>query len=101
MLTLGVEEEYLLVDPSTCEPVPRAEAVLAAADLRPALRPSEAQHELLQVQVEVATPVCEDLDAVSRHLARMRAALQGPPRSTAAGSCRSARRRSAPGSPFR
>jgi carboxylate-amine ligase len=77
MLTLGVEEEYLLVDPSTCEPVPRAEEVLAAADLRPALRPSEAQHELLQVQVEVATPVCEDLDAVSRHLARMRAALQG------------------------
>lgn len=76
MLTLGVEEEYLLVDPATGAPVPRAEAVLGAADLRPALQPSEAQPELLQVQVETATPVCEDLAAVPRHLARMRAALQ-------------------------
>ncbi|MEV4615295.1 glutamate--cysteine ligase [Kitasatospora sp. NPDC049258] len=75
MLTFGVEEEYLLIDPDTGVPVPRAEEVLLAADLRPALRPSEAQHELLQVQLEVATPVCHDLAAGARHLRRMRAAL--------------------------
>ncbi|MFJ1705964.1 glutamate--cysteine ligase [Kitasatospora sp. NPDC088346] len=75
MLTFGVEEEYLLVDPGTGAPVPRAEEVLLAADLRPALLPSEAQHELLQVQLEVATPVCHDLAAAARHLRRMRAAL--------------------------
>ncbi|MFF2660019.1 glutamate--cysteine ligase [Kitasatospora sp. NPDC058032] len=75
MLTLGVEEEYLLVDPRDGTPLPRAAEVLAAADLAPALRPSEAQHELLQVQVETATPVCEDLAAVVRHLSRVRAGL--------------------------
>ncbi|MFJ6382375.1 glutamate--cysteine ligase [Kitasatospora sp. NPDC092039] len=75
MLTLGVEEEYLLVDPRDGAPMPRAAEVLATASLAPALRPPEAQHELLQVQVESATPVCEDLPAVGRHLARVRAAL--------------------------
>ncbi|MFE6868880.1 glutamate--cysteine ligase [Kitasatospora sp. NPDC057692] len=75
MLTLGVEEEYLLIDPRDGTPLPRAAEVLAAADLAPALRPSEAQHELLQVQVESATPVCEDLPAVVRHLSRVRAGL--------------------------
>lgn len=75
MLTLGVEEEYLLVDPRDGVPVPRAAEVLASASLAPALRPAEAQHELLQVQVETATPVCEDLAQVGRHLARVRAGL--------------------------
>ncbi|MFB6890565.1 glutamate--cysteine ligase [Kitasatospora sp. NPDC056327] len=75
MLTLGVEEEYLLVDPRDGTPLPLAAEVLATADLAPALRPSEAQHELLQVQVESATPVCEDLAGVARHLSRVRAGL--------------------------
>ncbi|MFF9641539.1 carboxylate-amine ligase [Kitasatospora aureofaciens] len=75
MLTLGVEEEYLLVDPRDGMPLPRAAEVLATASLAPALRPAEAQHELLQVQVESATPVCEDLAGVARHLARVRAGL--------------------------
>ncbi|MFJ9950783.1 glutamate--cysteine ligase [Kitasatospora sp. NPDC091207] len=75
MLTLGVEEEYLLVDPRDCAPVPLAAEVLAAADLAPALRSGEAQPELLEVQVETATPVCEDLAALTRHLTRVRAGL--------------------------
>ncbi|MFJ8623522.1 glutamate--cysteine ligase [Kitasatospora sp. NPDC093550] len=75
MLTLGVEEEYLLVDPRDGTPLPRAAEVLATASRAPALRPAEAQHELLQVQVESATPVCEDLAGVSRHLTRVRAGL--------------------------
>ncbi|MFI2610997.1 glutamate--cysteine ligase [Kitasatospora sp. NPDC018619] len=75
MLTLGVEEEYLLVDPRDGAPLPRAAEVLGTAALAPALRPAEAQHELLQVQVESATPVCEELAGVGRHLARVRAAL--------------------------
>lgn len=75
MLTLGVEEEYLLVDPRDGVPLPRAAEVLATASLAPALRPAEAQPELLQVQVETATPVCEELADVGRHLARVRAGL--------------------------
>ncbi|MFC8448708.1 glutamate--cysteine ligase [Kitasatospora sp. NPDC057223] len=75
MLTFGVEEEYLLIDPVSGVPVPRATEVLAAADLLPTLQPDEAQHELLQVQVEVATPVCEALDEAAAHLERLRAAV--------------------------
>ncbi|MER5863333.1 glutamate--cysteine ligase [Kitasatospora sp. NPDC002040] len=75
MLTLGVEEEYLLVDPRDGAPVPLAAEVLATAGLAPALREQEAQHELLQAQVETATPVCEELAEVQRHLARVRGGL--------------------------
>ncbi|MYS86262.1 MULTISPECIES: glutamate--cysteine ligase [Streptomycetaceae] len=75
MITLGVEEEYLLLNPADGEPVARAEAVRAASDLQPALRDGEVQPEMLQVQVEVATPVCESLDEVGEHLLRMRRAV--------------------------
>ncbi|MFI5531796.1 glutamate--cysteine ligase [Kitasatospora sp. NPDC051853] len=75
MLSLGVEEEYLLVDPRDCAPVPRAAEVLATAGSAPALREQEAQHELLRAQVETATPVCGELAEVGRHLARVRAGL--------------------------
>ncbi|WP_371477752.1 glutamate--cysteine ligase [Kitasatospora sp. NBC_00315] len=81
MLTFGVEEEYLLIDPVSGVPVPRAAEVLAAADLLSALRPEEAQHELLQVQVEVATPVCEHLAEGAAHLERLRGAVDEAARS--------------------
>ncbi len=73
--SLGVEEEYLLIDPLTGLPVARADQVMAAARLQPALDPDEVQHELLQAQVEIATPVCESLEEVGGHLLRMRLAL--------------------------
>ncbi|MFG2819675.1 glutamate--cysteine ligase [Kitasatospora sp. NPDC048365] len=77
MLTIGVEEEYLLLDPETGTPAARAEQVRAAAGLQPALREGEVQPELLQAQIEVATPVCHGLDEVRGHLLRMRRALAG------------------------
>ncbi|MFE0046195.1 carboxylate-amine ligase [Streptomyces albireticuli] len=72
MLTLGIEEEYLLLDPATALPVPMAEQVCAAVDLEPVVHEREIQPELLQAQVEVATPVCSDLAEASRHLLRLR-----------------------------
>ncbi|MYS83945.1 carboxylate-amine ligase [Embleya scabrispora] len=72
MITFGVEEEYLLLDPADGRPIPVAEAVRAAADLQPAVSGGEIQSELLQVQVEVATPVCATLDEVGGHLLRLR-----------------------------
>ncbi|MET7303951.1 glutamate--cysteine ligase [Embleya sp. NPDC005575] len=72
MITFGVEEEYLLLDPTDGRPMPVAEAVRAAADLQPAVSGGEIQSELLQVQVEVATPVCATLDEVGGHLLRLR-----------------------------
>lgn len=75
MITLGVEEEYLLLDPASGSPVPAADRVCAAAGLQPALESAEVQRELLRAQLEVATPVCETLDEVGGHLLRLRDAL--------------------------
>lgn len=75
MITIGVEEEYLLVDPVTCLPVPLADDVRSAAGLGPILDGEEVQCELLQSQVEIATPICSDLDEVGGHLLRLRHAV--------------------------
>lgn len=70
--TVGVEEEFLLVDRSTGRPVPRAADVLAAAD-SPAGTLLHA--ELLASQVEAATGVCTTLDEVRARLHQGRSAL--------------------------
>jgi carboxylate-amine ligase len=73
--TLGVEEEYLLLDRDTGLPSPSAGLVQAAADLEPVLGRGEVDSELLQAQIEVATPVCTALDEVTSHLVRFRQAV--------------------------
>ncbi|GAA1936000.1 glutamate--cysteine ligase [Streptomyces sodiiphilus] len=75
MITIGVEEEFLLLDPDSGLPVPRAEKVRAVAGLQPALDNWEIQPELLQTQVETATPVCGTLEEVGGHLLRLRHSL--------------------------
>jgi carboxylate-amine ligase len=76
-ITLGVEEEYLLLDERTGLPVPRAAEVKAAAELEPVLDEGEVDNELLQAQVEVATPICTDLAEADAHLRRLRGAVAG------------------------
>ncbi|MEV8309720.1 glutamate--cysteine ligase [Streptomyces flavidovirens] len=75
MITVGVEEEYLLLDPDTGLPVPLAEEVRGSSGLEPVVDRREVQAELLQAQVEVATPVCTDLKEVGGHLLRLRHAV--------------------------
>ncbi|MFE5187997.1 glutamate--cysteine ligase [Streptomyces sp. NPDC056628] len=75
MTTIGVEEEYLLLDPVTGLPVPASDKVRAAAGLAPSVGDEEVQSELLQAQVEVATPVCETLEEAGGHLLRLRLAV--------------------------
>jgi hypothetical protein len=64
-ITLGVEEEFVLLDPST------GATVLAAAELvrmlggRPGVRT-----ELMRFQVETASAVCTSLDEAGRELTR-------------------------------
>ncbi|MFJ8565528.1 glutamate--cysteine ligase [Streptomyces sp. NPDC093514] len=75
MITVGVEEEYLLVDPRTGVPAPMVEDVRRTAGLEPFAERSEVQDELLQAQIEVATPVCHGLEEVGGHLLRLRHAV--------------------------
>ena len=66
-ITLGVEEEFVLLDPAT------GAAVLGAPDLVRMLggEPGIAQ-ELMRFQVETATGVCTSLDEAGRELIRLR-----------------------------
>jgi carboxylate-amine ligase len=62
MTTMGVEEEFLLVDPETRRTAPRAPAVLARAVGRYDPAPGGGLHEeLLSTQVEAATGTCAAL----------------------------------------
>lgn len=70
-LTIGVEEEFLLIDTRTRVPAPCAPAVLAEL---PADR-DRVQFEFSRYQVEINTPVCHTIAEVSSHLERLRARL--------------------------
>ncbi|WP_327292904.1 carboxylate-amine ligase [Streptomyces sp. NBC_01198] len=74
-VTLGVEEEFLLLDRRTGLPVPRVRQVQEAAEHERGVRREEVDSELLQAMVEVATPVCSELDEVAAHLVRFRQAV--------------------------
>src|SRR3954471_2452427 len=81
--TPGVEEEYLLVDGEGL-PVARSAQVLARARGN-GLDDADLQHELLEVQVEVATPVCSELAEAGEHLTSLRSGLAA---AAAASGCR-------------
>jgi glutamate---cysteine ligase / carboxylate-amine ligase len=68
-LTMGVEEEYLVVDVETGELVSRSHEVLARAERRLG---DEVSPELSLCQIEIGTPVCTSLDEVRQHLHRLR-----------------------------
>jgi YbdK family carboxylate-amine ligase len=67
-VTLGVEEEYHLVDAETFELADMPEVATAAI----ALMGDEAQGEISTSQLEIATPVCRSLAEVRAHLTRIR-----------------------------
>ncbi|HZM18975.1 MAG TPA: glutamate-cysteine ligase family protein, partial [Gaiellaceae bacterium] len=72
--TLGVEEEYMLLDGDSFDLVQRIDTVLAAfvghedeARMKP---------ELMQSTLEVATPVCRTAAEADRELRRLRSAVK-------------------------
>lgn len=68
--TLGVEEEFHLVDPMTGRLRPAIEEILAAADAGAGLTP-----ELVTSTVETATPVCRSLAEIRATLGTTRRAV--------------------------
>jgi carboxylate-amine ligase len=69
--TIGVEEEFMLLDPETWDLVQHIDAVLAAV--------AESEHadrihsELMQSVVEITTPVCRTAAEAGEHLRLLRA----------------------------
>jgi carboxylate-amine ligase len=70
--TLGVEEEYQIIDPETRALKPRVARVLPAAQSEVG---EAAQNELFQSQIEIGTPPCRDLSEVRSHIIRLRRAI--------------------------
>jgi carboxylate-amine ligase len=72
-LSLGLEEEYLLVDPASHDLVAApAEGFMECCRERLGERVT---YEMLQAQVEVGTPVCQDIAAARRELTLLRTTL--------------------------
>ena len=68
--TVGVEEEFLLVDPLEGQPRAIAAALLAEDENSPG---GEVESELQQQQIETATQPCRTLDELGRRIRRARA----------------------------
>jgi glutamate---cysteine ligase / carboxylate-amine ligase len=72
-LTLGLEEEYLLVDPESRDLVAeQPEEFMQRCQDRLG---EQVTHELLQAQVEVGTTVCQDVGAARAALLELRAGI--------------------------
>ena len=89
VLTLGVEEEYLLLHADRPEPAPVVDDVMDRVS--PALRES-VQYEYLRTQIEVASPPVTDLAALWRSMSVLRegvadAAAASGARLMAVGAC--------------
>jgi carboxylate-amine ligase len=73
--TLGVEEEYMLLDGETFDLVQHIDTVLAAMeghDLEPRVKP-----ELMQSVLEIATPVCHTAAEAEEELRKLRTYVAG------------------------
>ncbi|TNH24090.1 YbdK family carboxylate-amine ligase [Micromonospora orduensis] len=68
-LTLGVEEEYLLIDPDSGRNLPVADQVLAALRGR---AHDQSRQEFRHSMVEMVTPVCADLGELRAQLVTLR-----------------------------
>jgi carboxylate-amine ligase len=71
--TLGVEEEYMLLDATSFDLVQHIDTVLAAVEgshLEHVVRP-----ELMQSVLEISTPVCRTIADVDRELRRLRTSV--------------------------
>ena len=66
-ITLGVEEEFVLLDPSTGATVLAGPELVRMLDGEPGV-----QEELMRFQVETGTRVCTGLDDLGRELIRLR-----------------------------
>ena len=70
--TIGVEEEYQVIDAATRELRPHADRILPQAQQ---VLGEEVQPELYLSQIETATPVCQTLTEVRAELVRLRRAV--------------------------
>ncbi len=72
-LTLGVEEEYLLIDPKTRDLIPEPSPDFMT-DCKEQLG-ERVTPEFLKCQIEIGTPVCADINEARHHLTALRSVI--------------------------
>ena len=72
LFTLGVEEEFQIVDPSTRDLKPHVEQMIASGD--PAFM-ENIKREMIQSMVETVTPVCENIAQARAEVIKLRAGV--------------------------
>jgi carboxylate-amine ligase len=72
MFTIGVEEEFQIVDPSTRDLRPHVEQMLKGGE--PEIT-ENIKREMIQSMVETVTPICETVEDARREVVRLRAGL--------------------------
>ena len=68
-LSIGVEEEYQLIDPNTGELTSYVTELLKEASL---VSDNDVKPELLQSQIEIGSRVCDSIDELEKDLSRLR-----------------------------
>ena len=72
--TIGVEEEYQIVDPQTRELCGRSQQIIGYIKDNSELKEDVIQPEMYRSQVEIATTICQSLSQVRQELTRCRQA---------------------------
>ncbi len=72
-LTLGIEEEYQIIDPETRELAPASEEILARGQ---ELLGEQIKPEFMRCQVEVGSKVCRDVAEARDEVVRLRGAIR-------------------------
>ena len=72
MFTIGVEEEFQIVDPHTRDLRPEIEQMLASSDETIS---DNIRREMMQSMIETVTPICTDVEQARRELLKLRAGV--------------------------
>ena len=72
-LTLGIEEEYQIIDPETRELAPASEEIIARGQ---ELLGEQIKPEFMRCQVEVGSKICRDVSEARAEVARLRGAIR-------------------------
>ncbi len=72
MFTIGVEEEFQIVDPSTRDLRPHVEQMLAGGDEE---LTENIKREMIQSMVETVSPICESVEQARQEVVRLRSGL--------------------------
>jgi carboxylate-amine ligase len=75
LFSIGIEEEFQIVDPTTRDLRPHVEQMLQMLEATGQPVTEHLKREMLQSMVETVTPICEDVNQAGQEMTRLRMAV--------------------------